>query len=169
MLAFTLVFYFIIVFPELFIGINNCSKWTHERDKSSFSSLHEEDKAIMLNYLSVRPVFDWDKRNVLKSLCYVLKHPWFPPFSFNFPFPFLFHSLPFLFFYPFVLDELTSSASPPFLPSQVQSDLQKTDYRLHEVKSVLSTFTVEREQTIQASFNYNISPEGEKRVRQHLV
>ncbi|KAL9833747.1 LOW QUALITY PROTEIN: coiled-coil domain-containing protein 57 [Geothlypis trichas] len=50
---------------------------------------------------------------------------------------------------------------------EVQSDLQKTDYRLHEVKSVLSTFTVEREQTIQASFNYNISPEGEKRIFQY--
>ncbi|XP_074411401.1 coiled-coil domain-containing protein 57 isoform X2 [Zonotrichia albicollis] len=47
---------------------------------------------------------------------------------------------------------------------EVQGDLQKTDYRLHEVKSVLSAFSVEREQTIQASFNHSISPEGEKQI-----
>ncbi|XP_077044467.1 coiled-coil domain-containing protein 57 isoform X2 [Agelaius phoeniceus] len=50
---------------------------------------------------------------------------------------------------------------------EVQADLQKTDYRLHEVKSVLSAFTVEREQTIQASFNHSISPEGEKQIFQY--
>ncbi|KAM3660330.1 coiled-coil domain-containing protein 57 [Ammospiza maritima maritima] len=47
---------------------------------------------------------------------------------------------------------------------EVQGDLQKTDYRLHEVKSVLSAFTVERELTIHASFNHSISPEGEKQI-----
>ncbi|XP_059720144.1 coiled-coil domain-containing protein 57 isoform X1 [Haemorhous mexicanus] len=51
--------------------------------------------------------------------------------------------------------------------AEVQADLQKTDYRLHEVKCVLSALTVEREQTIQASFNHSISPEGEKQIFQY--
>lgn len=98
MLAFTLVFYFIIVFPKWFIGINNCSMWTHVRDKSVFSISHKEDKTMKLNYSSVKAVFDRAKRDVLKSLCYDLKYLWFPSVSFYFPFPFPFPSLPFLFF-----------------------------------------------------------------------
>lgn len=98
MLAFTLVFYFIIVFPKWFIGINNCSMWTHVRDKSACSISHKEGKTIKLNYLSVKAVFDRAKRDVLKSLCYDLKYLWFPSFSFYFPFRFPFPSLPFLFF-----------------------------------------------------------------------
>ncbi|XP_068889010.1 coiled-coil domain-containing protein 57 [Aphelocoma coerulescens] len=51
---------------------------------------------------------------------------------------------------------------------EIEADLQKTDYRLHEVKTFLSAFTVEREQTIQeASFNHSISPEGEKQIFQY--
>ncbi|XP_075374783.1 coiled-coil domain-containing protein 57 [Mycteria americana] len=50
---------------------------------------------------------------------------------------------------------------------QVEADLQKTDYRLHEVKTVLSALTLEREQTIQASFNHGILPEGEKQISQY--
>ncbi|KAM4890477.1 coiled-coil domain-containing protein 57 isoform 5-T6 [Sylvia borin] len=50
---------------------------------------------------------------------------------------------------------------------EIEADLRKTDYRLHEVKTVLSAFTVEREQTIQASFNHSISPEEEKQIFQY--
>ncbi|XP_014742932.1 PREDICTED: coiled-coil domain-containing protein 57 [Sturnus vulgaris] len=50
---------------------------------------------------------------------------------------------------------------------EAEADLQKTDYRLHEVKTLLSPLTVEREQTIQASFNHSISPEGEKQIFQY--
>ncbi|XP_041881610.1 coiled-coil domain-containing protein 57 isoform X5 [Corvus kubaryi] len=50
---------------------------------------------------------------------------------------------------------------------EIEADLQKTDYRLHEVKTVLSALTVEREQTIQAWFNHSISPEGEKQIFQY--
>lgn len=168
MLVFTLVFYFITVFPKWFIGINSCSMWTHEGNKSAFSISHKEDQRMMLNYLSVRVVFDREKRDVLKSLCYVLKCPWFPYFSLYFPFPFPFSSLPF-----FLLSLCCWAADilylPPFFPSQIEADLCKTDYRLCEVKTVLSALTVEREQTIQASFNHSISPEGEKQVRQHLM
>ncbi|XP_014114927.1 PREDICTED: uncharacterized protein LOC102101922 isoform X6 [Pseudopodoces humilis] len=57
-------------------------------------------------------------------------------------------------------EDLTQSLSSS--KEEAEADLQKTDYRLHEVKTVLSALTVEREQTIQASFNHSISPEGEK-------
>ncbi|XP_075025268.1 coiled-coil domain-containing protein 57 isoform X3 [Calonectris borealis] len=50
---------------------------------------------------------------------------------------------------------------------QVEADLQKTDYRLHEVKTLLSALTVERDQTIQASLNHGILPEGEKQIFQY--
>ncbi|XP_066188269.1 coiled-coil domain-containing protein 57 isoform X5 [Sylvia atricapilla] len=50
---------------------------------------------------------------------------------------------------------------------EIEADLQKTDCRLHEVKTVLSAFTVEREQTIQTSFNHSISPEEEKQIFQY--
>ncbi|KAM7035455.1 coiled-coil domain-containing protein 57 isoform 2-T2 [Acridotheres tristis] len=50
---------------------------------------------------------------------------------------------------------------------EAEADLQKTDYRLHEVKTLLSPLTVEREQTIQASYNHSISPEGEKQIFQY--
>ncbi|XP_075296708.1 coiled-coil domain-containing protein 57 [Opisthocomus hoazin] len=52
---------------------------------------------------------------------------------------------------------------------QVEADLQKTDCRLQEVKTVLSALTVEREQPTKASFNHSISPEGEKQVFQYYV
>lgn len=47
----------------------------HEGGKSAFSISHREDKKIMLNYLSVRAVFDREKRDVLKSLCYIFPFP----------------------------------------------------------------------------------------------
>ncbi|KAM6317425.1 coiled-coil domain-containing protein 57 [Podargus strigoides] len=50
---------------------------------------------------------------------------------------------------------------------QVEANLQKTEYRLHEVKNVLSALTVEREQTTQASFNHGIFTEGEKQIFQY--
>ncbi|XP_068269677.1 coiled-coil domain-containing protein 57 [Nyctibius grandis] len=50
---------------------------------------------------------------------------------------------------------------------QVEADIQKTDCRLHEVKTVHSALTVEREQNIQASFNHGILPEGEKQIFQY--
>ncbi|KAI1232558.1 hypothetical protein IHE44_0007026 [Lamprotornis superbus] len=56
-----------------------------------------------------------------------------------------------------------------FHQKAAEADLQKTDYRLHEVKALLSALTVEREQTIQASFNHSISPEGEKQGRPDLA
>ncbi|XP_014114922.1 PREDICTED: uncharacterized protein LOC102101922 isoform X1 [Pseudopodoces humilis] len=62
-------------------------------------------------------------------------------------------------------EDLTQSLSSS--KEEAEADLQKTDYRLHEVKTVLSALTVEREQTIQASFNHSISPEGEKQVFQY--
>lgn len=37
------------------------------------------------------------------------------------------------------------------------------------MKTVLSALPVEREQTIQASFNHCILTEGEKQVREHLI
>ncbi|XP_064251461.1 coiled-coil domain-containing protein 57 isoform X4 [Passer domesticus] len=64
-------------------------------------------------------------------------------------------------------EDPTHSLSSSREESQAQADVQKTDYRLHEVKSVLSALTVEREQTIQASFNHSISPEGEKQIFQY--
>ncbi|XP_072737787.1 coiled-coil domain-containing protein 57 isoform X1 [Ciconia boyciana] len=62
-------------------------------------------------------------------------------------------------------EDLTQSLSSA--REQVEADLQKTDYRLHEVKTVLSALTLEREQTIQASFNHGILPEGEKQIFQY--
>ncbi|KAM6050248.1 coiled-coil domain-containing protein 57 [Theristicus caerulescens] len=62
-------------------------------------------------------------------------------------------------------EDLTQSLSSA--REQVEADLQKTDYRLHEVKTVLPALTVEREQTIQASFNQGVSPEGEKQIFQY--
>ncbi|XP_040386881.1 coiled-coil domain-containing protein 57 [Cygnus olor] len=51
---------------------------------------------------------------------------------------------------------------------QAEADLQRTGYRLHEVETLLSAMTVEREQTIQASsLNYGILPEGEKQILQY--
>ncbi|XP_035198339.1 coiled-coil domain-containing protein 57 isoform X2 [Oxyura jamaicensis] len=51
---------------------------------------------------------------------------------------------------------------------QADADLQKTGYRLHEMETLLSAMTVEREQTIQASsLNYGILPEGEKQILQY--
>ncbi|XP_025926928.1 coiled-coil domain-containing protein 57 isoform X2 [Apteryx rowi] len=46
---------------------------------------------------------------------------------------------------------------------QVEADLQKTEYRLHEMETVLSAFS-EREQTIQALWSHDILPEGEKQI-----
>ncbi|XP_023794696.1 uncharacterized protein LOC111937508 isoform X8 [Cyanistes caeruleus] len=62
-------------------------------------------------------------------------------------------------------ENLTHSLSSS--KEEAEADLQKTGYRLHEVKTVLSALTVEREQTTQASFNHSISPEGEKQVFQY--
>ncbi|XP_071620518.1 coiled-coil domain-containing protein 57 isoform X2 [Heliangelus exortis] len=50
---------------------------------------------------------------------------------------------------------------------QVKDDLQKTDYRLPEVKTVLSALTFGREQTIQSSFNQSILPQEEKQIFQY--
>ncbi|KAM6297467.1 LOW QUALITY PROTEIN: coiled-coil domain-containing protein 57 [Aegotheles albertisi] len=52
---------------------------------------------------------------------------------------------------------------------QVKAALQKTDYKLPEVKTVLSTSTVEREQAIEESFNCSILPEEEKQTFQYDV
>ncbi|XP_076210014.1 coiled-coil domain-containing protein 57 isoform X1 [Aptenodytes patagonicus] len=62
-------------------------------------------------------------------------------------------------------EDLTQSLSSA--REQVEADLQKTDYRLHEVKTLLSALTVEGEQTIQASFNHGVLPEGEKQIFQY--
>lgn len=62
-------------------------------------------------------------------------------------------------------EDLTQSLSSS--REEAEADLQKTDYRLHEVKTLLSALTVGREQTIQASFNHSISPEGEKQTFQY--
>uniref|UniRef100_A0A8C0C122 Coiled-coil domain containing 57 n=1 Tax=Buteo japonicus TaxID=224669 RepID=A0A8C0C122_9AVES len=64
-------------------------------------------------------------------------------------------------------EDLTQSLSSA--REQVKADVQKTDYSLHEVKTVLSALTVEGEETMQASFNHSILPEGEKQVRQCLI
>ncbi|XP_074900127.1 coiled-coil domain-containing protein 57 isoform X2 [Buteo buteo] len=61
-------------------------------------------------------------------------------------------------------EDLTQSLSSA--REQVKADLQKTDYSLHEVKTVLSALTVEGEETMQASFNHSILPEGEKQIFQ---
>ncbi|XP_050570387.1 coiled-coil domain-containing protein 57 [Cygnus atratus] len=51
---------------------------------------------------------------------------------------------------------------------EAEAGLQKTGYRLHEVETLLSAMTVEREQTIQASsLNCGILPEGEKQILQY--
>ncbi|OPJ79555.1 coiled-coil domain-containing protein 57 isoform C [Patagioenas fasciata monilis] len=52
--------------------------------------------------------------------------------------------------------------SPSSAREQVGADRQKTDHRLHEVKTLRSALPVEREQTTQASFNRCILPEGDK-------
>lgn len=57
----------------------------------------------------------------------------------------------------------------PPAPSQVEADRQRSDHRLHEVKTLLSALPVEREQATQASSNRCILPEGEKQVRQYLT
>uniref|UniRef100_A0A8C4UIX3 Uncharacterized protein n=1 Tax=Falco tinnunculus TaxID=100819 RepID=A0A8C4UIX3_FALTI len=62
-------------------------------------------------------------------------------------------------------EELTQSLSSA--REQVEADPQKTDHRLHEVKTVLSALTAEREQAIHASFNHSTLPEGEKRILQY--
>nr|XP_038021424.1 casein kinase I isoform X4 [Anas platyrhynchos] len=52
--------------------------------------------------------------------------------------------------------------------SQAEAYLQKTGYRLHEVETLLSAMTVEKEQTVQASLlNYGIFSEGEKQTLQY--
>ncbi|XP_069655689.1 coiled-coil domain-containing protein 57 isoform X3 [Haliaeetus albicilla] len=61
-------------------------------------------------------------------------------------------------------EDLTQSLSSA--REQVKADLQKTGYSLHEVKTVLSALTVEGEETMQASFNHSILPEGEKQIFQ---
>ncbi|XP_071881982.1 coiled-coil domain-containing protein 57 [Anas platyrhynchos] len=51
---------------------------------------------------------------------------------------------------------------------QAEAYLQKTGYRLHEVETLLSAMTVEKEQTVQASLlNYGIFSEGEKQTLQY--
>ncbi|XP_054702584.1 coiled-coil domain-containing protein 57 isoform X2 [Grus americana] len=62
-------------------------------------------------------------------------------------------------------EDLTQRLSSP--REQVEADLQKTDYRLHKMTTVLSALTVEREQTMQASYNHSILPEGEKQIFQY--
>ncbi|XP_040438237.1 coiled-coil domain-containing protein 57 [Falco naumanni] len=62
-------------------------------------------------------------------------------------------------------EELTQSLSSA--REQVEADPQKTDHRLHEVKTVLSALTAEREQAIHASFNHSTLPEGEKQILQY--
>lgn len=107
----TLVFYFIIVFPKLFTGINSCSMWTHEGDKSAFSISHKEDKKMMLNYLLGK--FLTEKKGMCLSPCAMFESILdFPFFSIYFSFPFPFLSLPFIFFYLFVVELLTL---PPLL------------------------------------------------------
>lgn len=54
-------------------------------------------------------------------------------------------------------------------PSQGEADRQRSDCRLHEVKTLLSALPVEREQATQASFSRCILPEGEKQVRRFLM
>ncbi|XP_052663930.1 coiled-coil domain-containing protein 57 isoform X2 [Harpia harpyja] len=61
-------------------------------------------------------------------------------------------------------EDLTQSLSSA--REQVKADLQKTDYSSHEAKTVLSALTVEGEETMQASFNHSILPEGEKQIFQ---
>uniref|UniRef100_A0A663DSB7 Coiled-coil domain containing 57 n=1 Tax=Aquila chrysaetos chrysaetos TaxID=223781 RepID=A0A663DSB7_AQUCH len=61
-------------------------------------------------------------------------------------------------------EDLTQSLSSA--REQVKADLQKTDYSLHEARTVLSALTVEGEETMQASFNHSILPEGEKQIFQ---
>ncbi|XP_025968921.2 coiled-coil domain-containing protein 57 isoform X2 [Dromaius novaehollandiae] len=53
--------------------------------------------------------------------------------------------------------------SPSSASQQVEADLQKTEYRLHEMETVRSAFS-EREQTIQALWSRDILPEGEKQI-----
>ncbi|XP_051491010.1 coiled-coil domain-containing protein 57 isoform X2 [Apus apus] len=60
------------------------------------------------------------------------------------------------------LTQILSSAG-----EQIKADLQTTNYRLPEVKTVLSALSVEREQTIQASFNHGILPEEDKQILQY--
>ncbi|KAM9281781.1 coiled-coil domain-containing protein 57 [Morus bassanus] len=63
-------------------------------------------------------------------------------------------------------EDLTESLS--LAREQAEDDLQKTDYRLHEVKSVLSVLPIEREQqVIQASFIQGTLPEGKKQIFQY--
>ncbi|XP_074967780.1 coiled-coil domain-containing protein 57 [Phalacrocorax aristotelis] len=59
-------------------------------------------------------------------------------------------------------ENLTQSRSSA--REQVEDDLQKTDQRLHEVKSVLSALTAGREQQVVQTSNQGILPEGEKQI-----
>lgn len=63
------------------------------------------------------------------------------------------------------LEDLTPSVS--LAREQAEADLQKTDYSLHEVESVPSTFSDKRQQLLQSPLsNRGVLPEGEKQTFQ---
>uniref|UniRef100_A0A7M4ECN3 Coiled-coil domain containing 57 n=1 Tax=Crocodylus porosus TaxID=8502 RepID=A0A7M4ECN3_CROPO len=51
---------------------------------------------------------------------------------------------------------------------QVTAKLQKTKHRLHEMETVLSAVTLERDQAVQALRKHDVTPEEQKQVRQFL-
>lgn len=155
--AFTLVFYFSIVFPKWFTGIGRCSIGTHLRGGSALSISQRKDETIKPAYFPVEAGFDRASGAApqLSVLGFAM--------SFSLVSCFLFFDLSAL--RPGDTDVLCFAPAP----SQGEADRQRSDCRLRELKTLLSALPVERELATQASFNRCILPEGEKQVRQFLM